>query len=85
MRTSGFKGSMSSTTVTSSSSSTRGESVKGMNGRSKVSKTITVEDAMNEFHRLSSIVTRKVSLDPQKFSVPVTTAFEQRHITLILL
>lgn len=62
MRTSGFKGkgSLSSTAAAVSSSTARGEGAKGINGRNKVFKAMTVEDAMNEFHRLSSIVTRKV-------------------------
>lgn len=85
MRTSGFKGSLSANTVTSSNSSARAEGTKGINGRNKASKTITVEDAMNEFHRLSSIVTRKVRDDSQKHLVCFTILLIWFNMTVIAL
>jgi hypothetical protein len=62
MRISGYTGSSSSSTSSSSAGGVtmRGEKGKGGAGNSKNLRNITVDDAMSEFHRLSSVVARKV-------------------------
>ena len=62
MRISGYTGSSSSSTSSSSAGGVtmRAEKGKGGAGNSKNLRNITVDDAMSEFHRLSSVVARKV-------------------------
>ena len=62
MRISGYTGSSSSSTSSSGTGgiTLRGEKGKEGAGSSKNLRNITVDDAMSEFHRLSSVVARKV-------------------------
>ena len=64
MRISGYTGSSSSSSSSSGAGglAVRGEKGKGAVGGSKNPRNITVDDAMSEFHRLSSVVARKVTL-----------------------
>ena len=64
MRISGYTSSSSSSSSSSSAIgiALRVEKGKGAVGGSKNLRNITVDDAMSEFHRLSSVVARKVRL-----------------------